>query len=212
MAGPAPIQPTGNAGEFRLADGTIIKLTEWREGDFYDTVTQALGAISAGTELVFFRDLTGKNLESTNLKTQNKLPANSEFIMNRIGLLFQQAFSNSLVAAADILKAAYASSLTFKINDRLIAEAMAIAFPSGLGMSGNSTENAISTITTGVPSTAAAPTLLVAQRVSDKDEMNATLNYRSDSWITGAAVMPTLAGRIVVKLVTHGFIKRPQGA
>lgn len=212
MAAIPSVRPTGNAGELQLPDGRVIKLVEWREGDFYDSVQQASGAISAGTSLELFRDVANKNIQHLNLRTARNIPAQSEFVMNRIGVVIAQAFSNTVPVLADILKVAYAGSLTFKINDRLITEGPLFMFQSGYGMTGGTTENAISAVTTGVPSAAAAPQLLVAQSIGDKDDLLATIDFKNDIWITGSSVMPTTAGRTVYTNMLHGFIKKPQGA
>lgn len=206
------IQPTKNAGEFYIpALGRTVQLIEWREDDFMDTVTQPLGAVTAGTSLELFRDLTSKNVQHCNLKTARRIPAGSEFVMNRVGVLIHQAFSNTITVLADVLKVAYNASLTFKINDRLIVEGALYKFSTGYGIVGSSTENNVSLATTGVASAAAAPQLLVAQPVKDDDDLNGTVDFKSDSWITGAAVMPTLAGRVLISTILHGLIKKPQG-
>lgn len=208
---PPSAVPTGKPGELMLAGGQTIKLVEWREGDFYDTVTQASGNVSAGTSLELFRDLANKNTPHANLRTPRRIPAGSEFIMNRIGIVLMQAFSATLVAVGDILQSAYAGSLTFKINDRLVLEGPLYFMQSGFGISGQTTANNTSLATTGVPSAAAAPQLLVAQNLGDADDLQGTIDFKNDSWITGSTVMPTLAGRICVTIDLHGFIKKPQG-
>ena len=206
------IQPTKNAGEFFIpALGRTVQLIEWREDDYFDSVTQALGAVTAGTSLELFRDLSSKNVQHCNLRTARRIPAGSEFIMNRVGVLIHQAFSNTLVVASDILKVAYNASLTFKVNDRLIVEGALYKFATGYGMTGATTENNTSLISTGVASAAAAPSLLVAQPVKDDDDLNGTIDFKSDSWVTGTAVMPTLTGRVVISNILHGLIKKPQG-
>lgn len=206
------IQPTKNAGEFFIpALGRTVQLIEWREDDYFDSVTQASGAVTAGTSLELFRDLSNKNLQHSNLKKQRVIPAGSEFVMNRVGVLIHQCFSNTVPVVADILKVAYNSSLTFKINDRLICEGPLYRFSTGYGVTGATTENAVSLATVGVASVQSAPTLLVAQPVKDDDDLNGTIDFKSDSWITGSAVMPTLAGRMVLTCVLHGLCKKPQG-
>ena len=205
--------PTGKPGElFIPALGRTIQQIEWREDDVYDSVTQASGAITAGTELVLFRDLTNKNLPHTNLTQARKIKANSEFIISRVGVVIAQAFSNTLVALPDILKVAYAGTLTFQIGDRLVTEGPLWKYQTGYGITGGSTETNVSTATTGVPSAAAAPQMLVAQSVSDKDDLVGTINFKGDTWVTGTSAMPTTAGRTVFTVVAHGLIKKPQGA
>ncbi|MDO8688544.1 MAG: hypothetical protein Q7R39_00780 [Dehalococcoidia bacterium] len=205
------VQPTGNAGELYIpALGQTIKLVEWREDDFYDSVQQAAGLVTAGTSLEVFRDLTNKNLQHTNLKTQRRIPAGSQFIMNRIGVLIAQSAGSILCTAKDILRVAYSASLTFKINDRLVSEGPIVKYQSGLGITGGSTENAVSAMTTGVASAAAAPNLLVSQPVMDDDDLQATIDFKSNTWLATTA-LPTLDVAPVFTTMLHGFIKKPTG-
>lgn len=207
------VKPTGNPGElFFPALGKTIKLIEWREGDFYDSVTRASGAITAGVSLELFRDLANKNLASSNLKTPRRIPSNSEFIMNRVGVLINQAFSNTIATGTDVVKAAYAGHLTFNINDRLVSQGPLVTYQTGYGVTGFTTENNTHVLTTGVPSAAAAPQLLVAQNVTAVDDLGGTIEFRDDVWITGSSVMPVLTGRMVFTLYLHGFIKKAQGS
>lgn len=203
----------GKDGTLNIA-GRVIKLVEWREDDFYDTVCTAdpsavAAAITAGASFEFFRDLANKNLPHTNLRTARRIPAGSEFIMSRIGVVPNQAFGNVTPSPTDITKLVYAATLSFKINDRLISEGPLYKYQSGYGVTGSTTENATGYVTVGVPSAAAAPTLMVAQPVQDNDDLQCTMDVKSNSWQTGA-VLPTIKG-IAVTLILHGFIKKPQG-
>ena len=67
-------------------------------------------------------------------------------------------------------------------------------------------------MTTGVPSAAAAPRLLVEQVITDSADLMASVDFKSDSWITGAAVMPTLTAICPMSLMLHGLWKRPSNA
>lgn len=196
-----------------------IKLVEWREDDFYDTVltvnsgTMGTAAtITAGQSQEFFRDLSNKNLQHTNLKTARRIPAGSEFIMARIGIVPCQAMGNDLPSDDQIIKLAYAATLTFKINDRLVSEGPLFKYQSGYGVTGSTTRNATGVVTIGVPSAAAAPTLMVAQPVQDDDDLMGTLEFKDfTSWVAAAGdAMPSLPP-IGVMLMLHGYIKKPQG-
>lgn len=194
--------------------GKAIKLVEWREDDFFDSVsTGAVNAGStptAGTSLEFFRDLANKNLQHTNLRTPRRIPAGSEFIMSRIGILPAQAQGNVVYLPSDIVKAAYGVTLTFKINDRLVSEGPLFKYQSGYGVTGSTTENAAGLATIGVASAAAAPNLMVAQPIMDDDDLVATVDFRAASWLTGYA-QPTFSAGLTITLALHGFIKKPQG-
>lgn len=206
------IVPTGNAGEFEIPSlGKKIKLVEWREDSFYDTVQLDALAPAAGSSLEFFRDLANKNLQHTNLKTVRRIPSNTEFIMTRIGVVPNQALGNVLPTDEDVIKLAYAASLTMKLNDRLIVEGPLYKFQSGLGVAGSTTRNATGIVTMGVASAGAAPSLLVAQSVKDTDDLVATLDHRNTAWLATTS-LPTYTVRMGVTLDLHGLIKKPQGA
>lgn len=208
---------------FIPALGKAIKLVEWREDDFYDTVvtgdvSAAAALLTAGTSLEFFRDLASKNLQHTNLRTARRIPAGSEFIMSRIGVLPNQAFGAVSALASDVVKHCYAATLTFKINDRLVSEGPLYKYQSGYGITGSVGPTTAGLAvggdfaglaTIGVPSAAAAPNLMVAQPIMDDDDLVATIDYRGSSWATGS-VMPTVKA-LGLTLTLHGFIKKPQG-
>lgn len=203
------------AGElFIPALGKAIKLVEWREDDFYDTVTtgavNAASTPAAGTSLEFFRDLASKNLQHTNLRTSRRIPAGSEFIMSRIGVVPAQASGNVVYTPADTEKVAYGATLTFKINDRLVSEGPLYKYQSGYGVTGSTTQNNTGLATIGVPSAAAAPNLMVAQPIMDDDDLVATIDFKSADWLTGYA-QPTFTAGLPITLSLHGFIKKPQG-
>lgn len=212
MAGNPVAVPTKNAGElFIPALGKTIQQVEWREDDFYDTVQTDSVTPTAGSTFEYFRDLSNKNLQHTNLKTPRRIPSGSEFIMTRVGLVPNQALGNTLLSDSDVTKLAYAATLTFKINDRLITEGPVYKYQSGYGVTGSTTRTDTGVVTIGVPSAAAAPNLLVAQTIKDDDDLVATLEFKSNSWISGGASMPTFSSRPAVTLMLHGLIKKPQG-
>lgn len=207
LAVPVPNEP---GTLFIPALGRKIKMVEWREDDFYDSVLQASGAITAGTSLEFFRDLSNKNLQHTNLRTPRRIPAGSEFIMARIGVLIAQAVGETLATDDDTIVAAYAGSLTFKLNDRLISEGMLVKYQTGVGVTGSTTRTATGVVTLGVPSAAAAPSLMVAQPVADDDDLMGTVDFKAATWIAGYSA-PNLTNAVVFTILLHGFIKKPQG-
>lgn len=211
--------PTGNAGELLIpALGKTIKQVEWREDDFLDTMQVPVLTPSAGLELEFFRDLSQKNIQHTNIKVPRRIPSGSEFIMTRIGVLIHQAYGNVVMTDADILKLAYSAAVNFHINDRLIVEGLLVKFQSGYGVTGSTTRSNTGVVTLGVPSAAAAPNLLVAQTIKDDDDLHARMTFRDNSWLLNQATpavpqsqMPTFDTRPVVSVMLHGLIKKPQG-
>lgn len=209
------LQPTGNAGEYFIpALGQTVKLVKWKEDDYYDTVYRALGAIAAGTKLKFFTDtVTSKNLQHTNLAQQRRINSGSDMVMSRIGVLIAQAVGNVVADGDDVLKCAYAGSIQFKIGkERIVAEGPLVKFQSGLGMTGATTQNDHGVFTTGVPSAAAAPQLLVAQPIKDGDDLYADLTFEDGTGLNAAYVMPTTVRALAFTIFLHGLIKDPTGA
>jgi hypothetical protein len=231
--GSAVAQPGREAGTlFIPALNRTIKLVEWREDDFYDTVT--FGDVSAtktptfGTTLNLFRDLSSKNLPHTNLRTPRRIPSGSEFIMARVGVMPLQAFGNIVYNPDDIVKLAYAATLNFILNDRLITTGPLFKYQSGYGVTGGVAGVTGATppvgsglfkgyVTVGVPSAAAAPNLMVAQPVEDNDDLVADISIVNNAWpnsldaLTNGAVAPIFTNAPAVSLMLHGFIKKPQG-
>lgn len=205
------IVPTGEAGVYEIpALGRKVKLVEWKEDDYYDSVFQLAGAIAAGTQLEFFRDLANKNLQHTNLARSRNINAGDELVMSRIGLHVAQSVGVLISFGDDINMIAHTGSFTMKIGKtRIIAEGPVYKYQSGLGVTGSTTDTDRSYVTLGVPSAAAAPQLLVAQPVSDKDDLYGTLAFLNAAWVTGYTV-PTLNQVSVITAFLHGLINSPK--
>jgi hypothetical protein len=190
--------------------GKSFKLTESREDDVFDSVTQASGNIATGTSLELFRDLSNKFLQHTNLKTPRRIAAESEMALTRIGVHVAQAVGNTMTTDDDIIKILACGTLTFKINDRLVTEGPLIKYQPGMGAAGQTNRTDTGVVTNGVASAAAAPNLLVPQPIADKDDLNATIDFKNAAWVTGYG-SPTLDGGNVISTFLHGIIKAPLG-
>lgn len=217
----APVAvPTQNPGELYIpALGKTIQQIEWREDDLYDTVAQPSGLITAGAELDLFINLQGKQLQHTNLKKQSSIPANNQVVVSRIGVHINQALGNTLPTDNDIIAMAHAGVLQFAVNGRLITQRPLHTYQSGYGMTGSTTRNATGVVTTGVPSAAAAPSLYVAQPVTDNDDITGSVTFPQINWLTtntdGAIVgttLPSPATAVAMTCFLHGIIRKPQGA
>lgn len=191
--------------------GQTFKLTETREGDRYDSVDQASGAITSGTELILFRDLANKNIQDTSFKTARRVPQGEEFVVSRVGALIGQVHGNTVTSDDDVIKLAYAGVLEVKVNTRLIAEGPLVFFPSGYGVAGMTNRTDTGVVTIGVPSYAASPNLLVPQVISGNDDIDGRIHFPNNAWLGGGAVMPTLDGRCQMKAVLHGILKSGLG-
>jgi hypothetical protein len=212
--------PTSNPGELYIPalDKTIQQI-EWREDDIYDTVAQPSGLITAGTELDLFLNLQGKQLQFSSLKKASSIPANNQVVVSRVGVHINQALGAVLPTDGDIIAIAHAGVLQFAVNGRLITQGPLLKYQSGYGMTGSTTRNATGIVTTGVPSAAAAPSLYVAQPVTDNDDITGSVTFPSLGWLAtnadGAIVgttLPSPTTAIAMTCYLHGIIRKPQGA
>lgn len=206
--------PTKNPGElFIPALGKTFQQVELREDDIYDTVQLKAGAIAAGTEYEFFRDIEQKYEQHSNVPQARRIAAGDEVALFRIGLHPREAQGNVLPNSADIKKVFGNAHLLLKFNRRVITDGPAIKYPSGLGLSGSSNEVAAAGLqftSVGVPSVAAAPTLFVPQQLKDNDDITAKLRFPNAAWAAGY-VVPATADDLLVTLFLHGVIKSPLG-
>lgn len=190
--------------------GQSVQLSKTREGAFYDTVEQASGAVTKGTELVLFRDFTNKNQHHMNVGKNGKLPANTEMAMSRTGIYILQAQGNTLASDADVLKVTADASLNFKINDRVIVDGQPLyTLPSGYGIAGMTTRSNTGIATIGLPTSAGAPTLFRAQPIFATDDLNSSIFFKDNAWVTGGSTMPTLDAAVYFTHFLFGLIKVP---
>jgi hypothetical protein len=193
---------------FITALGKTIKLVEWREDSFMDSVLAP--AAAAGNVLEFFRDINNKNGQHANIRTPRRLPSGTEFILSRIGVVPAQAVGGTLFTDADMIVMAYNGFLSFSLDDRVIAEGPVYKFGSGFGVQGSTTRDATGVATIGVPSPAAASQLLVAQNVTERNDLVASLSFPPAPWIAPAPAAIALSAAMPVTLNLHGFIKKPR--
>lgn len=198
-----------NTGTLTVA-GQRFGIMQSREGDRYDSVEQASGAITAGAELVLFRDVTNKNKQHLNLPQPARLPQGEEMVVSRVGVQIAQARGNTVATDDDIIKLAYAGVLELKVNQRQISEGPLVLFPSGYGVTGQTNRTDTGVVTVGVASYGSAPNLLVPQVISGTDDIAGTIRFPDNQWL-GTPAMPTLDGRQVFTVLLHGIIKAGLG-
>lgn len=203
--------PGKDPGEVIIpALGRSFKQIELREDDIYDTVEVASGSLTAGTELILFRDLTNKNEQHTSLKASRRIPSGDEAAVFRVGVYPRGAVGNSVPVFADLKKITENAVLDLSFNRRMVTQGPALKYQSGYGIGGSSTESGATGFAIGVPSAAAAPTLFVPQQLKDDDDINGKLRFPGGSWTTSYAV-PVLAGNNAVTVFLHAVIKSPLG-
>lgn len=202
----------GEPGKFvDTSTGSILDISEYREDDKYDTEIIPVGAIAAGTEYVYFRDVAAKNRIDTNFTQQSRLSAGEEMIIERVGATMRLATGNLLPFVSDFKKVSECGYVRIDVNQLLLAEGPMIKFASGYGLSGMTQETDMGVVSIGVPSTAAAAKLVKTQMVTDKHELLGFLRFQNRDW-TGADLaagnrMPVLDVAMFVTLWLHGLIK-----
>lgn len=215
------LQPIeGQPGLFRDTDtGQVVNIRDFRESDKYDSVIIPSGeVITTGTEIVFFNDVQGKRETDSNIKTPRKLSAGESMVLDRIGIYFRLAVGDSISSARDIIKVAENSFYQLRINEILQDEGPTIKFPSGYGLSGNTTENNLSIISLGVAATASASRLIKKQMLNQNHELNGLLRFDARNGWTNSAnpagfsttvnvVQPTLSNSLIVTNYLHGLVR-----
>lgn len=207
----------GEPGKFMdTITGAIYDISEMREGDKYDTVVIDDGAVAAGSEYYFFRDVQRKRLVDTNFTQQSRLSAGERVIVNRIGAQIALAGGDITPRPDDIKKVAENSYLRIEVNQLLQAEGKLVTFNSGYGLSGMTQETDQGIVGIGVPSTAAAAKLLRTQLLTQDHEVLGYLRFLDRDWLATystyyhdnpADKMPTLRDPLLVVCYLHGLIK-----
>jgi hypothetical protein len=211
------LQPVkGEPGRFFVpALGKVINIVEFREDDKYDTIAIPHGAIAAGTQFTFFRDINNKELIDTNFTTQRRLPAGEEMLIERIGVSVPVATGNQAPHPRDVKKISENGFLTFKINRKDVIEGPLVKMPSGYGLSGNTVETDQGIVSIGVPATASVANLRKPQFITTEHDVDGVLTFYPRTWFPLAffpnvgvtSQLPILDVDCLVKLWLHGLIK-----
>ena len=217
----AILRATDETGVYEIEGlGTKIRLLEWRAGSFYDSLQFQQGLQQAGSQQQLFQNLQNKNRQFSNLDNNaGRLPALNELITNRVGAHLLQAFGNTVINDADIIKFAHAAYMRVSVNQtRLIFDAPLYTAQSGYGVQGSTTRNSTGVVTVGVPSAAAAPQLLVAQPIGPNDSIgtDSYVTLYNNNWITGSnpvgGVLPTFDTSVFATIFLDGLVKKPATA
>lgn len=203
----------GQPGLFKDSEtGQILNIRDFRESDKWDTIVIPAGEIVPGTQFIFFADIQGKREVDTNIKTPRKLSSGESMVLDRIGLYPRSSMGNEITVPRDVKKALDNAYFRMKINDLLQAEGPAIAFPSGLGFYGNTTETDAGIISVGVPATASASKLVKKQLLNQNHELEGMLRFDPRSWLSlqdtpVPYVNPELDQALLVTCFLHGLIR-----
>lgn len=198
----------GKPGKFfDRATGKVVTLTEARETDRYDSVERVAGAMTAGTQLNFFRDLNNKNELDSNIPEAGKLVTGSErMIVERIGVGIMPANSTLITTGADYKRLVSATYIEVKLNKFVLSDGPMELYPAGYGLTGMTNENDAAVMNLGVPSTAAQSKFVEQQVVTDQHTVKATATFHARSWLT-TSTQPTLAQQNVIRLYVHGILE-----
>ena len=203
----------GEPGKFLdTVSGEILDISDYREDDKWDTVYAPAGAVTAGSEFIFFRDIQNKRDIDTNFTQVSRLSAGEEVIVDRVGFTVRNATGNLLPTPSDIKKVVENGFLDVRVNRLLLLQGPALKFPSGYGLSGNTVETGQGIVSVGVPSTAAAARLLKTQLLTSSHEVSATLTFQPRPWAVAAGLnaqdaLPTFATDMFFTVWLHGMIK-----
>lgn len=197
-------------GEFLVPElGRVIRITDVRQDDFYDTVALGTAQLTAGQQLKPFDSVSSKGRQFCNLTTARRIPGRNRFNLLRTGYMIRHAAGAALALAADMIRLYEAGSLKFSINTRLLTEGPLVKYQSGYGLSGTSTEADVSLITLGPASHVAAPKYLAAQPINDEDDLDCEINYQSIVAWDSASALPTPTARTFHSIFLHGIIEKP---
>lgn len=186
--------------------GKYIKIVEWSQGDRYDTVVTASGAITAGTSKNFFRNLTDKEKLDGNFPSPRRVLSNGEeMIVERVGVYIPTSLGNTVVLPADVKKAAEGFYLNVKLDRKEICDGPALRFPTGYGLAGQTNENNAGIVSIGVPSVLAAPKLARAHELNMDSDVDASGVWYDRVW--DATNMPTLSSKVYHRLHLIGLLK-----
>ena len=203
----------GEPGKFLdTVSGEVLDISDYREDDKYDTTFIAAGAVVAGTQLIFLRDIQNKREIDTNFTQVSRLSAGEEVIVDRVGFTVRNATGNLLPTPSDIKKVTENGFLDVRVNRLLLIQGPAIKFPSGYGLAGNTVETGQGIVSIGVPSTAAASRLLKTQLLTSQHEVEATLTFHPRPWAVAAGLaladsMPTFDTSMFFTTWLHGMVK-----
>lgn len=196
-------------GNFFIPElGKTIKITDVRQDAFFDTEEQVSGAITSGSKLDIFKDLSNKNKHHTNLTNERRIPGRNKFNLLRVGVHVRQAWGNTIPSGSDTLKVYEAGALSFSINTRLVTEGPLLRYQSGYGVTGATTATDTSILTLGTPSQVAAPKFIAAHPVDDTDDLACDIRFDHNTWMT-TTTMPTLAAASLISVFLDGIVEKP---
>ena len=173
---PPGITATGRPGEIHIEGVGLRKVADMRQDRIWDRVTIP-ATNAAGTELVWYRDITGKTRLETSMTQQAKLPEGQEAIVFSVNFILNPMTPPNDVA--QILRYGY-GELVLDDDNRIMSGPI-IFFPQKYGPYGNimTTNTAVDEglLTNGVPSPGANPRLMMPIYISENRTFRFTLRF-----------------------------------
>ena len=173
---PPGITATGRPGEIHIEGVGLRKVADMRQDRIWDRV--AIPATNtAGSELVWFRDIAGKTRLETSMTQQAKLPEGQEAIVFSVNFILNPTTAPNDVT--EILRRGY-GELVLDDDNRIMSGPI-IFFPQKYGPYGNimTTNTAVDEglVTNGVPSPGANPRLMMPIYISENRTFRWTLRF-----------------------------------
>lgn len=194
-------------GEIFVRSYGWINVFSWDDGFLYDEyqlVTTGGGAINAGTEGVFFRDIQNKTARQTNMSLTSQLPSGWEMIVLNIGVHVQGD-----IAEADAKAIHEYGYVEFVLDNSAVMKSGPVtAFPSGFGLHGHvdissNTAQAFIEYGNGLPVATSVPPLSIPIILTDLRTFRGSIRFYDT--ISGLSAAAT----IKIQMLLHGFIKQP---
>ena len=191
-----------------------IDRTPWQ---YWDTITLLAGAVMAQSYSPFsvpigsqdpLTNLT-KNKLQTNIRKGNQFPPPNCLLLGNIGFYFE---SNIIKSDIDLILANYYCE--FKIDEKTFHEGYLYQFPSGMGLSGLSTQTGESVYTNGLPAPGYARNYGDwSKYIAPEQFFSLILYWQPSQVLTSAAgnassAPPTLTNGGTIRVVLNGLTDR----
>lgn len=195
-----------------------ISVWSWDDGFLYDSATMdttAGGAVAAGTELVFFRDIQNKTYYQTNMSLSSQLPSGWEMIVLQASIHIPDTpvdqtdadtIATSTALVQQILEYGYVEFMLD--NSAIIMSGPVSRFACPYGLAGHldvagNAAGSFASFANGSPIASAVPYLQIPMIISDARTFRATLHLYD-----ALANCPESA-EITIHMILHGFVKSP---
>lgn len=200
---------SGRPGEIYVRGVGTIDVASWDDDMIYDTVDVDANT-GAGSELVFFRDISNKTYRQTNMSLSSQLPTGWQIIGLKVG-----CYVSPETAALDADPAAHRATAAnirnvirygyaeLELDGRLIVKHGPIwTFQPGYGIWGTDDASAAGLFSNGVPSPVAVPILSIPIYITDQQTIRGSVRFYTTPGLSGDE-------KVSITMFIYGFVKRP---